>query len=153
MTAYRPLAHLMAVVIIMITAAFGASVAQAHEGHAHHSAPAVAHHQHTQAAPVAVHAQAVQLATVVVDQVMTAISSDQRLHAASARLSTPDDDEPCHGVCCSIGASCCVPGAMLPAETAALLTLTPAARLTAAAEPFLAGIAREALPKPPRSFA
>ncbi|WFT80513.1 hypothetical protein QA634_00935 [Methylobacterium sp. CB376] len=152
MTLPSSLSRLMAVVIVMIAAVFGASAAQAHEGHAHHAASAVAHHS-ASPAPVAVPAQAVQAAAVTVSQVVTAIQADEQLRAASARLSPADDDKPCHGTCCAIGASCCVPGAMLPAATGVLPMLAPAARLTTAAEPFLAGIAREALPKPPRSLA
>lgn len=148
MTLPRPLARLVAVVIVMIAAAFGASVAQAHEGHAHHAIPAVAaDHQIT---PTPVTEQAV---AVAFNQAAAATPTDRLLSAAAPRAAVPSDGEPCHGVCCSMGSSCCVSGAMLPAGVAALPVSTAAVRLIAVTEPFLAGIPREALPKPPRSFA
>lgn len=49
----RQLARLLAVVIVMIAATFGVSVAQAHEGHAHHHAPAAVETTPVQPAPVA----------------------------------------------------------------------------------------------------
>lgn len=147
-----PLARLMAVVIVMIAAVFGASAAQAHEGHAHHQVPTAVPH-HAQTAPVAVPAQAVQAAAVTTRQVIAAPPVSQRLQLASARLGTPNDSRPCHGVCCSMGAACCAAGDLPPVSTVGLSAPSLAARLTASAEPFVAGIAREALPKPPRSFA
>jgi hypothetical protein len=142
----------MAVVIVMIAAVFGTSVAQAHEGHAHHpSAPAVTV-QHAASAPVAVSAEAVQAVARTMTQAVGAAPADRLLSAALPRAQMPGQ-RPCNGTCCSMGVSCCAPGAMLPTAAAALPGQTVATRLIAPAEPFLAGVAREALPKPPRSLA
>lgn len=143
------LTRLIAVVIVMIAAAFGASMAQAHEGHTHHVAQAATAHQHTRLAPEAVSPRAVAEAFT---NAAMASPADQLLSGAASRAKA-SDERLCNGVCCSMGASCCVPGAMLPAAAAAFPAPTAAVRLTAAAEPFPAGIARGALPKPPRSIA
>ena len=148
----RPLARLMAVVIVMIAAAFGASVAQAHEGHAHYPSAPAATVQHAASATVAVSAEAVQAVARTMTQAVVATPADRLLSAASSRAQVPGQ-RPCNGVCCSMGGACCVPGAMLPAAAAALPVQTVATRLIAPTEPFLAGVAREALPKPPRSLA
>ncbi|KAB1071612.1 hypothetical protein [Methylobacterium planeticum] len=49
----RPLARLLATMIVMIVAALGAGAVEAHEGHAHHHAPPAAAAE-TRAAPAAV---------------------------------------------------------------------------------------------------
>ncbi|GJD98750.1 hypothetical protein [Methylobacterium isbiliense] len=143
------LTRLIAAVIVMIAAAFGASMAQAHEGHTHHAAQAATAHHHPRLAPEAVAPRAV---AETFTKAAVASPADRLLSVAVSRAKTTDE-RLCNGVCCSLGASCCVPGAMLPAAAAAFPAATAAVRLIAAAEPFRAGIAREALPKPPRSIA
>ena len=148
MTLPSPLTRLLAVVIVMIAAVFGASAAQAHEGHAHH-APAAVTAKPVATPPVARPAEAV--AAVTAKAIQVSLTVDAR--TPRAKVAQAPAERPCNGSCCSRSASCCVPGAVLSATTATLPTLVLAARMHATTEPFLAGIAREALPKPPRPLA
>ena len=143
MTLPRPLARLFAVAIVLIAACVGASVvgvssAQAHQGHAHQG------HAHLDRAAHAPAATALTLA-------------EARSLAQGPRLTAIDPDEapaarPCNGLCCLMGASCCVPG-LLPESLAASPAPTPARRLTAAEDVVPAGIAPDSPARPPRSFA
>ncbi len=143
----QPLTRLMAVVIVMIAAVFGASAAQAHEGHAHR-APAAVKVSHTGTAMVSVPAKTVQVATAKA----FAISQTVSTLASGAKASKAPAERPCTGVCCSMGASCCAPS-LLHDLTLAPVVLTGGSRLLFAQQPAIAGLPREALPKPPRSFA
>ncbi len=149
MTLSRQLARLMAVVIVMIAASFAASVAQAHEGHAHHASPSMAS-QPVEAAPL-VSVDAVALLATITVKAVTASPSDQLASAAMPRA-TGASDTGCHGVCCSMGGACCFSGIVADAESG-LLPLTMPKRLVAASQARLSSLPPEALPKPPRSFA
>ncbi|MFE1597874.1 hypothetical protein [Methylobacterium sp. ID0610] len=142
------LARLMAVVIVMIAAAFGASAAQAHAGHTHagHAHPAAPAARTAGLAP-----ETLGAVTAVVGRTALAIPAG-RPAKAEARAEGPAE-RPCGGVCCAMGPSCCMPGMMVPFPLPALPAPGAAARLIAAAEPLPAGIARETLPRPPRSIA
>jgi len=142
--------RLLAVVIVMIAAVFGASAAQAHEGHAHHAPAAVTV---SYATP-----QAVALSAKILQAVDPTVSA---LHAPAAVSAVVVGDKifaqvpgerPCNGVCCSMGVSCCAPG-LLPETTLMPLALTSGRRLVFSEHPAVPSLAREALPKPPRSFA
>ncbi|KMO33175.1 hypothetical protein VQ02_21740 [Methylobacterium variabile] len=140
MTLPGPLARLLAAVIMTIAACIGASVAgvssaQAHQGHAHHGAEA------TSQAPAAVILTLAEARSVAEGPRLTVASSDE---APVAR--------PCNGLCCLMGASCCVPG-LLPDALAALPGPTSARRLAAAEDALPAGIAPDSPARPPRSFA
>ncbi|KMO31058.1 hypothetical protein VQ03_27840 [Methylobacterium tarhaniae] len=83
--------------------------------------------------------------------------AEARSAAQGPRLTAADPDEapaarPCNGLCCLMGASCCVPG-LLPDGLAAFPALTPARRLTAAEDALPAGIAPDSPARPPRPFA
>lgn len=143
MTLPRPLARLMAVVIVMIAACVSASVvgvsaAQAHQGHAHQGH---AHHEASVQTPVA-----------------TALTlAEAHVAAQGPRVTTtPWDDapaaRPCNGLCCLMGASCCLPG-LLPEGLAAFPNLRPARRLAAAEDALPSGIAPDFPARPPRPFA
>ncbi len=146
MTLPRSLARLMAVVIVLIAACVGASVvgvssAQAHQGHAHQG------HGHEARAHVEGPAPAAAALTL----------AEARSVAQGPRLTAVDPDEapaarPCNGLCCLMGASCCVPG-LLPESLAAFPALTPARRLIAAEDVVPAGIAPDSPARPPRPFA
>ena len=138
-----PLARLLAAVIVMIAACVsasvvGASAAQAHQAHAHQGH---AHHDRSLDAPTP-----------------TALTlAEARAAAQGPRLTAADPDatpvaRPCNGLCCLMGASCCVPG-LLPDALAAFPAPTPARRLTAAAEAVPPGIVPDSPARPPRSFA
>ncbi|WP_125940030.1 hypothetical protein [Methylobacterium indicum] len=137
----RPLVRLFAAVIVMIAACVGASVvgassAQAHQGHAHQGHT---HHGMSLDAPAAL------------------TLAEARIAAQGARLTVGDPDggpaaRPCNGLCCLMGASCCVPG-LLPDGLAAFPAPTPARRLAIAAEAVPAGIVPDSPARPPRSFA
>ncbi|MCF4124848.1 hypothetical protein [Methylobacterium sp. SyP6R] len=141
MTLPRPLARLFAVVIVLIAACVGSSVvgvssAQAHQGHSHQ---ARAHVEGP--APAAAALTLAEARSVAQGPRLTAIDPDA---APAAR--------PCNGLCCLMGASCCVPG-LLPDGLAAFPALTPARRLKAAEDAVPAGIAPDSPARPPRSFA
>ncbi|MFH6786188.1 MULTISPECIES: hypothetical protein [Methylobacterium] len=144
MTLSRPLARLVAAVIVLIAACVGASVtgvssAQAHQGHAHQGH---AHH-----AP-SLHGPAVTGPTL----------AEARVAAQGPRLTAADPDEApasarsCNGLCCLMGASCCVPG-LLPDGLAAFPSPRPARRLAAAEDAVPAGIVPDSPARPPRPFA
>lgn len=141
MTLPRPLARLMAAVIVLIAACVGASVvgvssAQAHQGHAHQG------HAHVErSAPAAAALTLAEARTIAQGPRLTAIDLDE---APAARR--------CNGLCCLMGASCCVPG-LLPDSLAAFPVLTPARRLIAAEDLVPAGIAPDSPARPPRPFA
>lgn len=143
MTPPRPLARLLAVVIVMIAACLGAplvgmSSAQAHQGQAHHGH---AHHGQSLGAPAA-----------------TALTlAEARVAAQGPRLTAENPDEapaarPCNGLCCLMGASCCVPG-LLPESLAAFPSPRPARRVATAEDALPAGIAPDSPARPPRPFA
>ncbi len=133
----RPLARLLAVVIVMIAACFGApllgvSSAQAHQGHAHQGQ--------------ALHASPAVLTPV-----------EARMALQGPRLTAVEPDEahtarPCNGLCCLVGASCCVTG-LLPESLAAFPSPRPARRLAVAEDALPAGIAPDSPARPPRPFA
>lgn len=152
MTLPSPLTHLLAVVIVMIAAVFGASAAQAHEGHAHHASAAVKV-SHATPKAVALTAKAVQAvnATVTAQALYTPVAITALAVGGKAVAQVPAQ-RPCNGVCCSMGASCCAPG-LLPEITLLPLALTGGSRLVFSEQPAVPSLAREALPKPPRSFA
>ena len=141
MTLPRPLARLMAVAIVLIAACVGASVvgvssAQAHQGHAHQG------HVHLDRAAHAPAATALTLA-------------EARSLAQGPRLTAIDPDEapaarPCNGLCCLMGASCCVPG-LLPESLAALPGPPPAPPQTPPEDRGPAGRAPASPPPPPPS--
>lgn len=141
----RQLARLLAAVIVMIAATFGTSVAQAHEGHAYH-------------APTTVTVQPVAAAPVVAETGPAKASAfDSPLSVVALSVSAKPGakapaERPCNGVCCSMGGSCCVPG-ILSSTILAPVDLTGGSRLVFAEQPAGPSLAREALPKPPRSFA
>ncbi|WP_165602094.1 hypothetical protein [Methylobacterium indicum] len=83
--------------------------------------------------------------------------AEARMAAQGPRLTAADPDggpaaRPCNGLCCLMGASCCVPG-LLPDGLAAFPAPTPARRLAIAAEAVPAGIVPDSPARPPRSFA
>lgn len=131
----------MAVVIVLIAACVGAAVvgvssAQAHQGHARQG------HAHVErSAPAAAALTPAEARTIAQGPRLTAIDPDE---APAAR--------PCNGLCCLMGASCCVPG-LLPDSLAAFPVLTPARRLIAAEDAVPAGIAPDSPARPPRPFA
>jgi hypothetical protein len=153
MTPPRPLARLLAVVIVLIAACLGAplvgvSSAQAHQGHAHqghahqgHAQQRHAHHGPSLDAPAA-----------------TALTlAEARVAAQAPRFTAASPDEapaarPCNGLCCLMGASCCVPG-LLPESLAAFPSPRPARRLATAEDALPAGIAPDSPARPPRPFA
>lgn len=143
MTLSRPLARLVAVVIVLIAACIvaplvGISSAQAHQGHAHQGH---AHHGMSlgnSAAPAPTLAEA---RSVGDGPRLTVAASDE---APAAR--------PCNGLCCLMGASCCVPG-LLPDGLATVPGPTPARRLTAVEDVPPPGLAPDSPARPPRPFA
>ncbi|TGD97699.1 hypothetical protein [Methylobacterium nonmethylotrophicum] len=148
----RQLARLMAVVIVMIAACFGASVALAHEGHAHHAPAPV---KVSQAAPTvaALPAKTVQ----AVDATITISAPNASVAVTAVPVSRQiigqvPGERPCNGVCCSMGASCCALG-LLPDVSLMPLALAGGSRVVFSEQPAVPSLAREALPKPPRSFA
>ncbi|KMO37082.1 hypothetical protein [Methylobacterium aquaticum] len=148
----RPLARLLAAVIVMIAACVsasvvGASAAQAHQGQGHQG------HGHRGHAP---HATSFG-ASAVTALTLAEAHTEAHMAAQAPRLTAADPDEapagrPCNGLCCLMGASCCVPG-LLPEGLAAFPSLTAARRLTAAAVAVPAGIVPDSPARPPRSFA
>lgn len=143
MTPPRPIARLLAVVIVMIAAYLGAplvgvSSAQAHQGHAHQG-----HARHSQS----VDAPAATALTL----------AEARVAAQSPGLTAANPDEtpaarPCNGLCCLMGASCCVPG-LLPESLVAFPSPRPAHRLATAEDALPTGIAPDSPARPPRFFA
>ena len=87
MTLPRFLARLLAALIVTIAGWLLASAAEAHAGHAH--GPALAAEAGSGAQP---------------DLAVT-----RRPDAPEPRLASADRGPACHGVCCSLGASCCAP--------------------------------------------
>ncbi|WP_081397081.1 hypothetical protein [Methylorubrum extorquens] len=146
----RQLARLLAAVIVMIAAVFGASAVQAHEGH--HHAPATVTIQPVAPAPVAAEAMPLKASPVVVASAFDSPQSVVVLSVSAKPGAKAPAERPCNGVCCSMGASCCVPGILL-STILAPVDLTGGSRLLFAEQPAGPGLAREALPKPPRSFA
>lgn len=142
-----PLARLLAVVIVMIAACIGVlsvgvSSAQAHQGHAHQGQQHLGHAHDAQSvrAPAA-----------------TLTPAEARSGVEGPRLSVASGDEapvarPCNGLCCLMGASCCVPG-LLPDGLAAYPALTPSHRFAAAEDALPAGIVPDSPARPPRPFA
>ncbi|TNC12092.1 hypothetical protein FF100_17845 [Methylobacterium terricola] len=147
MTLPRPFARLMAVVIVMIAACIGAplvgvSSAQAHQGHGHQGH---AHQSHAR------HEQSVQAPAATLTPVEArSVAEGRRLTVASADEAR--DARPCNGLCCLMGASCCVPG-LLPDGLAAFLSLPPSRRFAAAEDALPAGIVPDSPARPPRPFA
>ncbi|AWN55160.1 hypothetical protein [Methylobacterium sp. 17Sr1-1] len=148
MTPPRPLVRLLAVVIVMIAACLGAplvgvSSAQAHQGHAHqgHAHQGHAHHGPSLDAPAATALTLTEARVASQGQRLTAANPDE---APAAR--------PCNGLCCLMGASCCVPG-LLPESPAAFPSPRPARRLATAEDALPAGIAPDSPARPPRPFA
>ncbi|WP_375276150.1 hypothetical protein [Methylorubrum thiocyanatum] len=144
----RQLARLTAVVIVMIAAVFGVSAAQAHGGHAHPE-PAAVTVEHVATTPAAVTSQAVQAAATRVFEAAPSVVAQAPSAKVTAKAS---DDRPCNGICCRLGASCCAAG-ILPSLTPALRLTSVTSRLVFSEQRAGPSIAREALPKPPRSFA
>ncbi|TGD95843.1 hypothetical protein [Methylobacterium nonmethylotrophicum] len=139
----RPLARLLAAVIVMIAAGVGASVvgassAQAHQGHAHQGH---AHHATSVDAPAAT--------APVLAEARIAAEGPRRILAASDEAPAA---RPCNGLCCLMSASCCVPG-LLPDGLAAIPALTVARRLMAGEDALPAGIVPDSPARPPRPFA
>ncbi|MFY9294845.1 MAG: hypothetical protein WAP03_29805 [Methylorubrum rhodinum] len=161
MTLDRHIARLLAVVIVMIAASFGVSVAQAHQGHAHrHASTAAAAPVATApvqaakpvAAPVAVNT-ASKLVGAFALLAQTAPRTTRTAFAVSAfNADDCDDCGGCNGLCCGMGMVCCHSALTSACVTAALppmlAILVPVLQQTA--RPSLTP---EALPKPPRSFA
>ncbi|UHC15895.1 hypothetical protein LRS73_25980 [Methylobacterium currus] len=138
----RPLARLLAVVIVMIAACLGAplvgvSSAQAHQGQAHQGHAHQGQSLHSSPAALTL----VEARKAAQGPRLTAVTPDE---APAAR--------PCNGLCCLMGASCCVPG-LLPESLAAFPSPRPARRLAAAEDALPAGIAPDSPARPPRSFA
>ncbi|MGF3026452.1 hypothetical protein ACQVP2_26970 [Methylobacterium aquaticum] len=143
----RPLARLLAAVIVMIAACVSASVVGASAAQAHQS------HGHRGHAP---HATSFG-ASAVTALTLAEAHTEAHMAAQAPRLTAADPDEapaarPCNGLCYLMGASCCVPG-LLPEGLAAFPSLTAARRLTAAAVAVPAGIVPDSPARPPRSFA
>ncbi|MET7247824.1 hypothetical protein ABZT49_31185 [Methylobacterium sp. EM32] len=142
MTPPRPLVRLLAVVIVMIAACLGAplvgvSSAQAHQGHAHQG--------------YAQHGDSLRTTTAALTL------NEARVASQGPRLTVANPDEApaartCNGLCCLMGASCCVPG-LLPESLAAFLSPRPARRLATAEDALPAGIAPDSPARPPRPFA
>lgn len=130
MTLPRFLARLLAALIVTIAGCLLASAAEAHAGHAH--GPARAAEAGARAQP---------------DLAVT-----RRPEAPEPRLASADRGPACHGVCCSLGASCCAPS-LGPPALPGLGALGAGSRLAAAAQPFRAGLPPEAPPRPPRTRA
>ncbi|ACK81905.1 MULTISPECIES: hypothetical protein [Methylorubrum] len=155
MTFVRQFARLMAVVIVMIAAVFGASAVQAHEGH-HHVAPAAAAPLQARM-PAAARAPASVKPTVRLAASPSAIpvaappatSISVLAGAAQARGNNTDG---CDGTCCAVGLGCCHAAVTSAAATTVPLRTASTVVLTGQQD-LLPSLAPEALPKPPRSFA
>ncbi|WP_407520110.1 hypothetical protein [Methylobacterium oryzisoli] len=130
MTLPRPLARLLAALIVTIAGCLLASAAEAHAGHAHGPSAAFVERPAVQAVPVAA----------------------RQADAPEPCLAAADRAPSCHGVCCSLGASCCAPS-LGPPALPGLAVPGAGIRLAAPAQPFRAGLSPEALPRPPRSRA
>ena len=145
MTLDRHLARLLAAVIVMITATFGVSAAQAHEGHEHHpQAPAVA------AAPVT---ESVDLSTSAdASVIQQAKQPATALVAAQASTDDVGQSGGCDGRCCTTSMACCH-AAVTPATLAMPSLKTLSSLVLAPQQTVPSSLTPEALPKPPRSFA
>ncbi|GJD98294.1 hypothetical protein [Methylobacterium isbiliense] len=130
MTLPRFLARLLAALFVTIAGCLLASAAQAHAGHVHE--PARVAEAGARAHPD--------------------LALDRRPDAPEPRLASADRGPACHGVCCSLGASCCAPS-LGPPALPGLGALGAGSRLAAAAQPFRAGLPPEAPPRPPRTRA
>ena len=155
----RHLARLLAAVIVMIAATFGASVAQAHEGHAHHHAPAATTAPvHTAAPATKAEASApVQIASKAVPAVAgrTPATIASLIPAIATEASADDSDDcghGCNGRCCGTGMACCHI-ALTSAMPAAVPMLTVSSIVMAPQQTLPTSLAPEALPKPPRTLA
>lgn len=153
------LARFMAVVIVMISASFGASVVQAHDGHAHHpSVPAASVSTvpfQDLAPPVA------QFVGVAVEATSTRVVSRldpapplavRALAIAAASADNGKGKGDCNGVCCSMGMVCCH-SVLTPAGLVAVPALRLCSRMRTPQQADRPSLAPEALPKPPRPFA
>lgn len=159
----RHLARLLAAMIVMIAASFGMSVAQAHEGHAHHhSAPAasaapaatapVGEAAKPASTPVTIKAETKTLG--VLSLVTQAAPTVARTALVVAALDTKDcgDCGGCNGLCCGMGMVCCH-SALIPASITAALPAMLAVLVPSPEQAARPSLAPEALPKPPRPFA
>ncbi|MFC7661908.1 hypothetical protein ACFQWF_02225 [Methylorubrum suomiense] len=142
----RQLARLLAVVIVMIAATFGVSVAQAHEGHAHHHAPAAVEATPVQPAPVAL-APAAMLAPQLAALTETPTNASTVFAVAAASAADTPDAGGCNGLCCGMNMSCCH-SALTPTLQAAVPALRLATVLPAAQQDARPSLAPEALPAP-----
>lgn len=141
MSPERPLARLLAAVIVMIAACLGVSAAQAHDGHVHQGH---AHHPAVAAAPLA-------------GSTLSAKETVTRAAPLFAEAALRDgreagDDQPCGGQCCSRGMTCCH-SALTPGLLVTGPAPTPSAPVAALQQAQPPGLPPEALPKPPRSLA
>ncbi|TNC11124.1 hypothetical protein FF100_21245 [Methylobacterium terricola] len=135
----RPIARLLAAMILAIIAYAVPSAVQAHEGHAHH-----AHHGAAGPAP-----QATAPSASVTPKVALA-----PVAAEAARL-MPTHDHRCRSGCgtrCCATMACCAT-CILPGSSLVSPSLFRAVTLIPRDLPRLAGIGPEALPEPPRTRA
>lgn len=159
MTGVRQCARLLAAVIVLIAVGFGASVAQAHEGHVHHH-PAAASAAPEVAMPVQVAARPVAGPTAFranpvslgVAALVTRAAPTAAKTALSAAAISGVDCGGCDGVCCKLGMACCHT-ALTPAASTGAPALARSSAVSVPQDALRPGLAPEALPKPPRSFA
>ena len=150
MTLDRHLARLLAAVIVMIAATFGVSVAQAHEGHVHHSRATHASAPVQTKAPVAAKAEA-PAAVSVIQQTRQPAAVFLAL-AAQADADDLGRTGGCDGQCCAMGMACCH-AAVTPATLPSVPLQTISTVILSPQQSLPPSLAPEALPKPPRSFA
>ncbi|UMY17885.1 hypothetical protein MMB17_00520 [Methylobacterium organophilum] len=141
MSPERPLARLLAAVIVMIAACLGVSAAQAHDGHVHQGH---AHHPAVASAPLAG-------STLAAQETVTR-AAPRFAEAALRDGREAGDDQPCGGQCCSRGMTCCH-SALTPGLLVTGPAPTPSAPVAALQQIQPPGLPPEALPKPPRSLA
>lgn len=158
------LGRLLAVVIVMIAASFGASMAQAHEGHPYHppvpaasaapvaAAPVQEDVKSAAAAPAAVKADSRPLGVAAL--VAQASPSSAKTALAVLTLSADDMGKTggCNGHCCGKGKVCCH-SALTPVSISAASPAPLAVMVRASQQAARPSLAPEALPKPPRPFA
>ncbi|GJE25871.1 hypothetical protein [Methylobacterium organophilum] len=144
MSPERPLARLLAAVIVMIAACLGVSAAQAHDGHVHQGH---AHHP-----PVPAVASAPLAGSTLAAQETVTRAAPRFAEAALRDGREAGDDQPCGGQCCSRGMTCCH-SALTPGLLVTGPAPTPSAPVAALQQAQPPGLPPEALPKPPRSLA
>ena len=141
MGAYRHLAHLLFVAIIVIAAGFVSSPAQAHGGHGHGPAAQDSSKASVAVAPSAEARQNARVTPYAEAIVVSGIGSPRDLAEPS-----------CNGTCCSTGLSCCTPG-VTSDDYGLHLSIGSASLIVWPDTPAVSDIYLEALPKPPPSFA